>query len=347
MTELKFVMPINAYKEDAAKKIQKLFDGFVCNWYIDEIGDVSFDISLDIQKHKEDTFEDCLKYRKELLEKDPNNESLRKEYEYYRLRDENDWRFECVVSFCCVLPVFTLENPELFCLDTDVDEQKRYEWHEFYTFDLNKIIKAIVMAIVISSPEVNIHCARFQTFVDGSLFRDELQMLYALQNEAYSEHQPLFSTCLSLQETFDWIKANSSLCVETEKPVVAISTLSYVLNRDIHEGLIYSIIGLESLHVPEDMGVTNLLAKRLSCVFPGVSMQSIRAMYRMRSKFVHGEMIMDVFSVIREESTEQEEKVDAVALLAVALLIESMRKLVKHNSKRFNYTEQISFSYIS
>lgn len=347
MTELKFIMPMNAYKEDEAERIRKLFNGFVCKWYIDDIGDISFDISLDIQKHKEDTFEDRVKYQRELLEKDPNNESLIKEYEYYRFRDENDWRFQCVVSFRCMLPVFTLENQELFCLDSDVDEQKPYEWYEFYAFDLNKILKAIVMAIVISNPDVNIHCAKFQTLVDGNLFRDELQMVYALQNEAYSEHQPLFSTSLSLQETFDWIKANSSLCVETENPVVAISTLSYVLNRDIHESLIYSIIGLESLHVPEDKGVTNLLAKRLACVFPNVSMQSIKEMYRMRSKFVHGEMKMDVFSIIRKEFTEQEKEVDTVALLAIALLIESMRRLVKHNAKRFSYTEQISFSYIS
>ena len=124
------------------------------------------------------------------------------------------------------------------------------------------------------------------------------------------------------------------------------SALSYVFNREMHEILIYSIIALENIYAPNDKGISYTLQKNMTTVFPCITKEMIKNLYKMRSKFVHGEISMGNYQLI-EEIFDCTRDYEEPSKLAIALLIATIRKLIENDATSIKFRETISFEYCS
>lgn len=181
---------------------------------------------------------------------------------------------------------------------------------------------------------------------DGLNVSDKEQFFsyYPIHNEAVREYGQLFEQEVSFDTCFCWIKKNTSLADEKEQSPIIFSALSYVFNREMHEIFVYSIIGLESIYAADNKGISNTLQKNISPVFPSITKDMIKKLYRMRSKFVHGEIPVGNYHLV-EEIIENERDYIESSRLAVALLIATIRNLIENNATTIKFKEMISFEY--
>lgn len=169
-------------------------------------------------------------------------------------------------------------------------------------------------------------------------------MTEILPANTFGEYRRLVKTELSFEETFYWIRNHTSLFGNMKKTPVMFSTLTYIFNRNFHESLIYSTIGLESVYSPGKSGISSALQKRITTFFPSVEKEQIRNIYNLRSKFVHGEMMIGNYNMI-DEIVENEIAIEKETLLAIILLLETVRILISQNAEKIDFKESISYSF--
>lgn len=312
MTEIKIVMPINCHNEEHQKKVKEVFSDFTLNWVFEDLPPSVFHMTI-------------------------SNETRTADHEELHI-------FPMSVSFCCSIPVTTKDGHDIFWLDSN---EKAYdEWEEFHFYELRRLYVSLTLAIAISHPEFSIACAPMWFYIDGKLFNKDLCFAYPIQNDAYRSHPEIFTSTVTLQKTFDWLVAKTDSFHSKNKPMNAISALSYILNRDIRETLIYSSIGLESLFVPEARNERQRLKQRIQLVFPLIPTEDIiNRMYTLRSKFVHGEYSMGVYPLMTPMADDEEQEVEQVAQFSIAILIESMRLLIARDATHMKFTETTTYTF--
>ena len=110
-----------------------------------------------------------------------------------------------------------------------------------------------------------------------------------------------------------------------------------------YEALLYSVIGLESLFTePKSRNITYQLKKNIAAVFPSLQEADLNKVYKLRSKFVHAGSdisFLDSFIGFANDSTLKES-----LELASAILIESIRLLIRSQASRFVFKETTSYS---
>lgn len=181
-------------------------------------------------------------------------------------------------------------------------------------------------------------------FDDNAYKKEQYFSYYPIHNDSIKEYGNLIDSNVSFDDCFDWIKKHTSLADnKTESPVI-FSSLSYVFNRELHEILIYSIIGLESIYAPNDKGISYTLQKNINIVFPVVKKDMIKNLYRMRSKFIHGEISVGSFQLV-DETIQSTHDYNEPCKLAIALLIATVRKLIENDATSIKFKETISFEY--
>lgn len=129
-----------------------------------------------------------------------------------------------------------------------------------------------------------------------------------------------------------------------QRTPVAFSALTYVLNREDHESLLYSVIGLESIYSPNNHGISYTLQKRINYIFPSVTKEQIKTIYSKRSDFVHGKEKINLY----KDYTDMINGIfpyDDVSILATALLIETIRKLIANDATKIIFREQVSHQF--
>lgn len=312
MTEIKLVMPINIHSQEHEQKIREIFSDFVLHWQFEGLTPCVFQTEI--------INEELSDFHAEL-----NLQSI-------------------AISFCCTIDVSTQEDSSIFWLD--VDENVYDEWDEFHFYELRRLYMSLSLAIAISHPELSIACAPIWFYIEGKLFNKDLCFTHPMQNDAYRSHPEIFASTLSLQKTFDWLVAKTDSFHSKEKPISSISALSYILNRDIRETLVYSSIGLEGIYVPEARNERQRLKQRIQLVFPQIATEDIiNRMYTLRSKFVHGEYSMGVYPLMDPMPDAEEQEVEQVAQFSIAILIESIRLLIAHDATSMKFSEITTYAF--
>ena len=86
------------------------------------------------------------------------------------------------------------------------------------------------------------------------------------------------------------------------------------------------------------------MQKRINNVFPSITKEQIKDIYKKRSDFVHGETKINVHKDY-SDIINGVSQFDDAPLLAVALLIESIRLLIANNAKSILFNEHISHKF--
>lgn len=219
---------------------------------------------------------------------------------------------------------------------------------ENFEGQMELICLRMVHAIVLSSPWLNIDCADFTVYIDENKFISKRFIsYYPIQNEAYKKWSKLFTTNITIEQTWNWLiqnkihDRNNSNC-----PIV--SFLSYLLNRDYHEIMLYSVIGLEALYGynKNKRSISFTLQNRIHRVFPNITMEQVKKLYKARSNFAHGDttigsydLLLDLINGHFDLSTE--------AIFASAIFIETLRMLIANNAVTIDFLEklQVEFSF--
>lgn len=310
MTEIRLEIPINCYNEEHRRKVYDVFSGFTLYWTFEDLPTCEFQTTIADMPHL----------------------------------SAHEETAPVSVAFCCHIPVTTEDESSIFWLDSD--ENEYYEWDEFHFYDLRRLYMALTLSIALAYPELNIACAPISFFIGGKQFKSELCFMYPMQNDAYNSHPEVFTSAVSLQKTFDWLVGKTDSFHSKKKPMGSVSALSYIMNREIRETLVYSSIGLESIYVPEAHNERRRLIQRIKLAFPNIPTEGIiDKMYTLRSKFVHGEYSMGVYPLMLPLQDSDEKEVEQVARFSIAILIESMRMLIAHNAIGMKFSEITTYDF--
>lgn len=217
-------------------------------------------------------------------------------------------------------------------------------FEEYYEENIKKFMFSIIIASVLSDPSIELNSGKINLYVDDAFYRSEMFISSPLHTEAFDKYGFIIKTKITFNDTIDWIKKYTNLYQSKQKPPVIFMSLTYVLNREDHESLLYSILGLESIYVPKEKGVSYSLQKRINYLFPEITKEQIKKMYDKRSDFVHGKEKMDIYKDYRE-LIKGNFSYEDVAILATALLIETNRMLIAKNAVKISFEEKLSHSF--
>ena len=229
--------------------------------------------------------------------------------------------------------------------DSSCGESEFYFLDDLYREDIQPPAIGCILALVLTDPRININGCKVSFLFNEKEFTSKLYFTYAIQNMAAERYGEIIKVELSFLQCWDWIKRNTSLCGSVEKSPTYISALSYLLCRELHECVVYSIIGLESIYVPRDKQAgAHLLRKRISSVFSDIQPKRIKDLYSARSKIVHGEVQLGISFADNEVLSDGDEYED-LALFSSALLIESIRLLIFNNARQLTFRETTEVQY--
>ena len=225
---------------------------------------------------------------------------------------------------------------------------RQYIVHDFfdecYELHIKKLLICIAASLALANPDIHFGFGEMTFYADGQSYGSDKFLSSGMQEEAYEKHKDLMTSQLTFSQAFAWIKQRVDAGNEKDRAFIAFSALTYLLNREDHESLLYSIVGLESIFSPNSHGVSFTLQRRLNCVFPTITQQQIKDMYKKRSDFVHGNVTVSLYHDY-SDAINGHIPFDESALLASALLFETIRRMIANNATQIAFSEQISYQY--
>ena len=146
----------------------------------------------------------------------------------------------------------------------------------------------------------------------------------------------IFPNCdmdiISLATVWAWMKKRHKYKKDRLDSVARpLTALTYALNRNNHERIFYSVVGLESVFTKSEHKVRKQLKDTIPFVFKDVSEQIIDELFSKRSDFAHGDIIFPDFYE-NEKMTHYWSDASNTVEKSTALLIMTIRELVKQNA---------------
>lgn len=340
MTKIIIKMHIIQDNENAAefeKAIKECADDLSFQWNIyDEIVDVTSRTSIIL--HRERSTE--LELAEEKVGQNPLDDKLKDEYESLLEMYSNR---EAIIEFETAMSLnVDLNKNQIFFSNNDSSECEWGYFDSFYDEYIARLNLALVMAFVFAKPHM--HIWNIATDINDIRYIDENYVKEIIPIGTLKEYKLIKKESISYKEALMWIKNHTSLCGNRNKSPSAFSALTYVFNRQYHEGLIYSIIGLESIYSPGKSGISYTLQKRINKIFPMISKDEIKKMYALRSKFVHGELAISNCDLL-VETLDDYEQFSGTSFMAMSLLFETVRMLIANDADSINFTEIISYDF--
>lgn len=329
MSKIEFIFHTNIYYEAKIQEYENFFKEFDFTWNLfDE--ELLFSSCVVSEKIIDSHYIQEIENVKKQLVLLPNSESLKNYLNELKSQKEKHTHWHIKICFVAESENY-IDNDDSFFEDE-------------YEENIKRCILAIVMSILLANPKLDIGCAFTDTYVNDRFYKNEIFINTPIQNNAVHEFPELFSAEMKVSKVMEWIKKYTNLYDTSLNTPIAFLSLTYVLNRHYHESLLYSIIGLESIFVPESKGHSFLLQKRINYLFSDVAKGKIKDMYNLRSKFVHGEFEMGACPLLIEIIFNEDAIKDTV-FLATALLLESLRILVLHDATEIKFNETITHSF--
>ena len=218
---------------------------------------------------------------------------------------------------------------------------KIYHLEDYYEEEVKPNIVCTVLSTFLSNPKMDLMGGCVYVYLNDIFYKKELLINSNIQSNLIESGITFPDMQLTFRECWKWAVKNTSLFQKNNSSPVAFSTLSYILNRELHETLIYSTIGLESLFCPPKSKSTRyLLTKRIPTVFPVIEEDQIKEMYAARSDIVHGNIKIGTYYIIRE-IIKTDDAIANACVLGVALLVESIRKLIESDATHYVFEEFI------
>ena len=357
MARITVEIPIRLFKKETAIKIEDFFRDITLPWVFCKKETLFFS-TVKTNRKLQNTYKHEIVVIQRLLKLFPNNEKIKADLIKYQEKANKDWVYDVVVSFDGEIAAeIDIEDNSVLhytgpinknITPRDIPKLKKLiesdRLDEFYEEKIKKFILCIIMTCILTDPSIEIGCGKINLLIDGEKYCSKMFLTAPMHTDAFGEFHSFMTTKLSFEQTFSWIKQYTNLHKETQKPPVAFTALTYVLNREEHESLLYSVIGLESIYTPGSKGISYALQHRINHVFPSVTKEQVKDIYNKRSKFVHGEPKMNIY----EDNTDILNGVfqfDEEPILAIALLIESIRILIANNSSKIVFDEQITHQF--
>lgn len=152
--------------------------------------------------------------------------------------------------------------------------------------------------------------------------------LIGIEDDARVSFDPI-----PLQNVWDWSNMNyHNKKGRWTSEARAWTSLSYALNRDGYESLLYSIMGLEAVYTQGDKHIKFQLRNSIPKIINFVSETDINNLYKLRSEFVHGDISYPLYGVDDHDYSKNK----FVQISTIALL-ETIRLLVKNNATKIHY----------
>ncbi len=150
---------------------------------------------------------------------------------------------------------------------------------------------------------------------------------------------------IAFQKVWEWIENTywSNKDKDFSEPRV-LTALSYVLNRSPFECLLYSLIGLESVFTKDEHHVKAQLKSNIPLVFEFINDNDIEMFYKMRSNFVHGDIIFPNY-YDRKIMNYKEIKYYKHAEKAACLLLLTIRLLVRNDALKIIFNRDGTLYY--
>lgn len=357
MANIKIEIPIRFFDEKKAVAAKSFFSDITIPWTFCK-KETLFTSSVCINKKLQNTYNHEIARTKELIKLFPGDEILKAELQRYEERAKNDWVYDFAAVFNgdIAAEIDVSENSILHynspvCKDIKGTDIPRLKQHivsdmldDFYEENFKKILIAIIMISLLVNPSIEPGLGICSLFIDGQKYKSE-RLINSLDHaEVFKNYQNIITTNLTFNQAVTWIKKYTNLHENKVRSPVAFSALTYVLNREPHESLLYSVIGLESIYSPDNHGISNTLQKHINHIFPSITKEQIKSIYRKRSDFVHGKEKINLY----KDNSDIMNGIfpyDDVAFLATALLFETIRKLIANDATKIIFHEQISYQF--
>lgn len=215
---------------------------------------------------------------------------------------------------------------------------------EFYD-SLRQQISGFFLALLLSSTSLwNMIPGAVNVYFNDALYqRDRIVDRCGLSNDDLNSIIPLSE--LDITDCWKWIKKNTSIGSKEHSPVY-FTALSYLFNRYDYEALLFAVLGLESLLVkPNSKYISDQFQKNLRAVFNTLDEASLKKIYKIRSKFVHGETEFSILDSFLEYD-DDDSLDDAVEMLTLAL-VEMVRLLIKNDATKFRFHENVTYEFVT
>ncbi|MBQ2678904.1 MAG: hypothetical protein IJF98_01775 [Firmicutes bacterium] len=365
MSRIRIEIPINLPKEKEKSlhkiaQIEKFFSNQSFAWEFFGI-ETNFVSSTKVSKYKGNNYKHELQENIELMKVFPDNNMLKEQHIEILKRIKNDWQYNISIiisgEICSEIDIknntiIYYEGP----IKKDIKHRDIYKIKNFIKYDyledfycdyLYDFLICVVMSFMITAPFINMACIPIELSFDNIIYIKKLFITYPRQNEAYFCYKDIFVTKLTFDKVFLWIKTNTDLLDLDKKSPVAFSALSYIFYRNDYESLLYSIIGLESIFSAKGKSISKILQKRIQFLFPFVTSDQIDKMYKLRSRYVHGNIQIVNCNRLNDFCNDGYECYEDrdIPILATALLIESIRKMIYNDATKICFDVYESYRY--
>lgn len=289
----------------------------------------------------------------------PNDEYARKELELQKKRQNHYMDFYTTINLTGEIDAtisihkntIQFNDPTYFqtLLGDDstigVDNTEMID-DEFYN-QIREYSRAFYYAILLSNTRTwNNAIGKVEVLFDNIIYRTESFFERGYLYDLSKTNSSLFQAPqLSVFACYDWIVEHTSLCMKAERSPIYFTALTYLFNRDSFERMMFANIALENLYCDQDTrGKTSMLKKRIKAVFPTIDDQTINQIYKIRSKFVHGEQTFSIYDSFVEFDDDKE--TESLINLAEIVVIETIRLLISKNATELRFQEIVSYECI-
>ncbi len=334
------------------KEITERFDAKSFNLNLFD-SDVSFTSSVTYNVEDNERQSRIIDNYKRYLELHPNNDDIKRKLA--EKENERDRRMGIVLSLYGEIDAdVSIEENTIYLPSMkrhtleEIVERDLFEYglsdhvDEFYD-SLRQQISGFFLAILLSSTRLwNMIPGAVNVYFNDALYQhDRIVDRCGLCNDDLNYSIPLSE--LDIIDCWRWIKKNTSIGAKEHSPVY-FTALSYIFNRYEYEALLFAVLGLESLLVkPKSKYISDQFQKNLRAVFKTLDEASLKKVYKIRSKFVHGETefsILDSFLEYNDDDSLD----DAVEMLTLAL-VEMIRLLIKNDATKFRFHENVTYDF--
>lgn len=358
MLKIRIDLPFGFYDEgeynNGTAVIIERFGGKSFQWRLFE-RDITFSSTIVSRPIFETNDSIIIDNYKRYLAIHPENEEIREKLE----KKENEHRcwWSVVLSLEGELDAETsIEDNTLFFPDMkrysieDVVEKDLCSYFLSYHLDdqlfeqLRQQIMGFSIALMLSTSHIwDYFTGSFSVFLNNVFYKKDLVFDW----QGWSDEVPettISTSQLEITDCWNWIRKNTSIMGERPRSPIYFTSLSYVLNRQGYEALLFAVLGLESLFVkPNSKNISYQFQRNLKAVFPSLSDVDLKKIYGMRSKFVHGETEFSILDSFLE--LERDNSLNNALELLVMLLVESIRILIKNDAIRFHFQETVTYQF--
>lgn len=209
------------------------------------------------------------------------------------------------------------------------------DFEDFYKNKLVSLLNRIDMACKVSF-SCKYHTDNFQIFYEecGQAYERgfiaNVDVTHGLSLLGIADVAGAHFNPLPIQTVWDWSQKyyydkKSDWYSETR----AWTALSYVINRNSYESLLYSIMGLEAVYTKDNKRIKEQLRQSVPKVIDYISEDDINELYKLRSEFVHGDIAYPMYGENNHDYSKGK-----LITKAAAVLLETIRLLVQNKATK-------------